>query len=90
MPSFHEVADYEMSHAGGFRQPNAYLREKNVADHQLNRYGPGTAAPMYEATLADFEWLEHMNSGATRREGDGVRDDAERAVHAPGTLGEAL
>ena len=61
MPSFHEVADYEMSHAGGFRQPNACLRE-NVADHQLNRYGPGTAAPMYEATPADFEWLEHMNS----------------------------
>lgn len=61
VPSFHEVADYEMSHEGGFRQPNAYLRE-NVADHQLNRYGPGTAAPMYEATPADFEWLEHMNS----------------------------
>ena len=60
VPNFNMVADYEMSHAAGYRQPAEYLRTA-VPDHQLHRFGPGTAAPMYEATPVDFEWLEHMN-----------------------------
>ncbi|CEG01118.1 Zinc finger, GATA-type [Ostreococcus tauri] len=61
VPNFNVVPDYAMNHAAGFKQPGEYLRQ-NVPDHQLNRFGPGTAAPMYESTPADFQWLEHMNS----------------------------
>ena len=61
VPNFNVVSDYEALHAGGFRQPAKYLRQQ-APDHQLHRFGPGTAASMYEATAADFKWLEHMNA----------------------------
>jgi len=61
VPMFKTVSDYASTHAGGFKPPTTYLRGDN-SEHALRRFGPGTAAPMYEASNADFQWLEHMNS----------------------------
>lgn len=61
VPNFNVVQDYDAAHPAGYKQTSKYLRGE-APDHQLNRFGPGTAAPMYEATKSDFQWLEHMNS----------------------------